>query len=66
MFSLGDGGAAKLFLDGVMKAQTLDGQFGYATQVAVPLSAGQDVALRVDYTPRQAAPGIGIGGTRTR
>ena len=57
-FSLGDGGAAKLFLDGVMKAQTLDGQFGFATQVAVPLTAGQDVAVRVDYTPRESAPGI--------
>ena len=63
VFSLGDGGAAKLYVDGVLKAQTLDGQFGFATQVALDFSAGQSVALRVDYTPREAAPGI-IGPTQ--
>ena len=51
-------------VDGVLKAQTLDGQFGYATQVA---SAHRRPAwpCGVDYTPRQAAPGI-IGRHRAR
>jgi beta-glucosidase len=58
VFSVGDGGGAKLFLNGVLKLQNLDGQFGYTNQVAVRLIAGQPIDLRLDYTPRQAAVGI--------
>lgn len=57
-FSVGDGGGAKLFLNGVLELQNLDGQFGYANQVAIRLPAGRPVSLRLDYTPRQAAVGI--------
>ncbi len=57
-FSVGNGGGAKLYLGGVLRLQNLDGQFGYADQVAVHLTAGRPVALRLDYTPRQAAVGI--------
>jgi beta-glucosidase len=57
-FSVGDGGGAKLYLNGVLELQNLDGQFGYANQVAVRLAAGHPVNLRLDYTPAQAAVGI--------
>ena len=57
-FSVGDGGGAKLYLGGVLQLQNLDGQFGYTDQVAVRLTAGRPIALRLDYTPRQAAVGI--------
>jgi beta-glucosidase len=57
-FSVGDGGGATLFINGVLELQNLDGQFGYTNQVAVHLDAGRPVALRLDYTPRQAAVGI--------
>jgi beta-glucosidase len=57
-FSVGDGGGAKLFINGVLVLQNLDGQFGYANQVAVHLTAGRPLTLRLDYTPRQAAVGI--------
>lgn len=57
-FSVGDGGGAKLYVDGVLRLQNLDGQFGYANQVALHLTAGHMVDLRLDYTPRQAAVGI--------
>jgi Glycosyl hydrolase family 3 C-terminal domain len=56
-FSVGDGGTASLYLDGVLELQNLDGQFGYANQVAVYLEAGHAVNLRLDYSPRQAAVG---------
>lgn len=57
-FSVGDGGTASLYLNGVLELQNLDGQFGYANQVAVYLEAGHAVNLRLDYSPRQAAVGI--------
>lgn len=58
VFSLGDGGSATLYVNGIPKIHNLDGQFGYADQVAMSFTAGQTVNLRVDYTPREAAPGI--------
>ena len=56
-FSVGDGGGAKLYIDGALKLQNLDGQFGYANQAAVRLTAGHAVDLRLDFAPRQAAVG---------
>jgi beta-glucosidase len=57
-FSVGDGGGAKLYLNGALVLQNLDGQFGYTNQVAERLVAGRPVALRLDFSPRQAAVGI--------
>jgi beta-glucosidase len=57
-FSVGDGGTASLYLNGALELQNLDGQFGYANQVAVYLTSGRAVDLRLDYSPRQAAVGI--------
>ena len=50
--------AARSLVDGVLRLQNLDGQFGYANQVALQLTAGHPVDLQLDYSPRQAAVGI--------
>ena len=58
VFSLSDGGGAKLYLNGALVETNLDGQFGYTSQVAEHFTAGEQVRLALDYTPRQAAVGI--------
>jgi beta-glucosidase len=58
VFSLSDGGGAKLYLNGALVDTNLDGQFGYTSQVAEHFTAGERVSIALDYTPRQAAVGI--------
>ena len=57
-FSIANGGETRLYIDGELSSRTNGGQFGYTTQYAQRLEAGEVVSLRLDYTPRDAAVGI--------
>jgi beta-glucosidase len=55
-FTLSGAGSARLVIDGQVVARYDRVDFGDIEHAALNLTAGRSVAIRVDYTPREAAP----------